>query len=201
MTPRRFSKPARPGVVAGMLANLLAVLVILLAVLALLLALQLRRPSASFALQSAVTSGRQSEKSADTSGAVGQPPQIQTATPQIPCNWAALVIDGTTTHLSVGNGEKFTQTWQVQNIGTCAWNADYELVFASGSDLGGPQAQKLGTAVDVGATIAISIELVAPVSSGNYIAHYQLRSDDGIVFGLDDDFSQPLWVAISTTAR
>lgn len=201
MTTPKFSTPNRQNVIAGPLAGLLTGLVVLLAVLAVLLALGLRPPDASFALQSASTTSGRSDKSVDASDAIAPLPQAITATVEAPCNWAALVFEGAPFNQSVIAGKKFTQTWRLKNIGTCAWNRDYEIIFVSGSDFNTPLAQKLATTVGVGETIEISLELTAPDKLGDYIATYQLRSDDGVIFGLDKDFNQPLWAAISVTGE
>lgn len=180
--------PGQPNLIKGTLALLLNGLVVLLVVLAFVLGWAFLRPGAALSLAT------------PSPAPTAEPQIIIIATPTItpPCNWAALVYDADQLNgISLRPGEKFTQTWRVKNIGTCIWNADYELFFVRGKDMGDVQSQKLGTEIAPGQTVDIAIELTAPVNPGGYVATYMLRSDDGTVFGLDFDFDQPLWVAVN----
>ncbi|MCE1254907.1 MAG: hypothetical protein LWX83_15340, partial [Anaerolineae bacterium] len=57
-----------------------------------------------------------------------------TATPSpspVPCNWVRFVSDVSVPDGSAFNpGQVFIKTWRLQNIGTCTWTSDYELVLA-----------------------------------------------------------------------
>jgi hypothetical protein len=93
-------------------------------------------------------------------------------------------------------GATFTKTWRLKNTGTCNWNNDYDLVFASGDKMNG------GDVVDItigsvapGDTVDVSVDLKAPGSSGTYKGNWKLRSDDNQVFGLNDS-SNPFYVEI-----
>jgi hypothetical protein len=172
------------------LLNLLNLLVILLVVLAGVLASNLVQPGSILPAPTATPTA------ISLLDATPRPRATPTLTP--PCNWAALIQDANATDNTVSAGQTFTQRWQVKNIGTCTWNADYDLFFVIGKNMGSP-AQKLGREVAPGQTIDIAIELIAPETAGSYIATYKLRSDDGVEFGLDFDYDQPLWAAVTVS--
>ena len=87
----------------------------------------------------------------------------------------------------------FTQTWKVQNTGTCAWTPLYHLVFAygnvDGADMKGVPG-RITANVKPGDTTDLSVELVAPISNGFYQGFWQLQNDRGQLFG------QALWVGV-----
>jgi len=147
------------------------------------------------------------------SGVTQTPESISTATSEItttptptpillPCNWASFITDVTIPDDTVmKGGEKFTKTWRLKNIGSCAWNSEYSIVFSNGDNLDGPTEQILGTSVGISQTVDISVDLTAPSDPGNYVGYYKLRSNDGIVFGLGKDQDKPFWVAISVDKK
>jgi hypothetical protein len=66
------------------------------------------------------------------------PTATATAKP-VPCNAVAFVKDvsipdGT----DLASGQKFTKTWRLENVGTCTWTTDYDLVFVNGAAMSGP---------------------------------------------------------------
>jgi Ig-like domain-containing protein len=138
--------------------------------------------------------------------ATGVPLPTSTPTPQVqppgstataPCNWAAFAADVTVADDSVMQpGQQFTKTWRLQNIGSCAWDANYAVVFAGGASLGGPAQQSIGATVAPGQTVDISINLTAPQATGSYTAHYKLRSGDGVIFGIGANANSPFWVSV-----
>jgi hypothetical protein len=81
-------------------------------------------------------------------------------------------------------GQKFTKTWQVQNTGTCNWDAGFKFVFISGDSMGGvPQA--LTTSVAPGGNMDISIAMTAPSKTGNVTGHWRMSQANGTLFGAD----------------
>jgi hypothetical protein len=111
-------------------------------------------------------------------------PVPQTPTPETPCLWAAFVKDvsipdGT----SVVPGNKFTKTWRLQNKGTCTWTSGYHLVFVSGDAMGGPASVPFAGEVLPGKTVDLSIDLIAPSSTGGYTGNYMLETNTGTRFG------------------
>lgn len=79
----------------------------------------------------------------------------------------------------------FTKTWRLLNAGTCTWNPNYTLVFVSGNQMDGPSSQQMVTLeVPPGASIDVSVDLVAPSSLGTYQGYWALRNANGIGFGI-----------------
>jgi len=99
----------------------------------------------------------------------------------------------------VSPGLNFTKTWRIKNVGTCTWNADYQLMFDSGEMMGGSASQQL-TSVHIppGETLDISINLVAPETTGTYRGNWKLRAPNGDVFGLTN--GNPIWVEVKVVS-
>jgi hypothetical protein len=95
----------------------------------------------------------------------------------------------------ISPGHNFTKTWRIKNVGTCTWNADYQIVFESGELMGGPASQQL-TSVHIppGETLDVSVNLTAPETPGTYTGYWKLRASNGDIFGLTTD--NPIWVEI-----
>ena len=105
------------------------------------------------------------------------------------CYGADYVADVTVpdgTHFD--NNKEFTKTWKVRNSGTCTWNADTEIAFVSGSQLGGPSTVKVG-ALEPGKEIEISVAMKTSEQDGNFTGVWQLRNEDGF-------YGDPLTVVI-----
>ncbi len=83
-------------------------------------------------------------------------------------------------------GQSFTKGWRVQNVGTCTWNNAYMLVYASGNDpaarMGG-QPFVISDNVAPGEETDLSLNLVAPLVSGDYQGFWSLRAGNGLLFG------------------
>jgi hypothetical protein len=93
-------------------------------------------------------------------------------------------------------GQSFVKTWRLRNDGTCTWETDYALVFAGGSNLGGPLAVPFGSTVKPGDTVDLSVTLTAPTGFGAYESRWQLRDADGRLFGIGRNADGPFWVKI-----
>lgn len=83
----------------------------------------------------------------------------------------------------ISGGTAFTKTWQVRNDGTCDWSTAYQVLFSSGEQMGGPSSQPLTTAVTVGSTGTISVNLVAPTTAGDYTGWWAIANAAGQPFG------------------
>lgn len=104
------------------------------------------------------------------------------------------ISDGT----ALNGGEEFTKTWELRNDGTCTWSSGYELIFYSGSQMDGPDSQQLidaGDTVAPGGVVDISVDLVAPSTTGTYIGYWILRNASGTNFGIGSNAS-PFYVKI-----
>ncbi len=121
-------------------------------------------------------------------------PLPATNTP-LPCNLASFVNDVTyPDDTEVLTGQAFTKTWRFKNIGTCTWTSGYQLVFDHGDQMSGPASQPLtGGSVPPGATVDVSVNLVAPGTHGTYKGFWRFRDPGGVLFGLS---TGSFWVQI-----
>ena len=90
-------------------------------------------------------------------------------------------------------GQPFTKSWRVRNSGTCAWESDYMLVYVNGNRVEASMAAAplpVGRVVQPGETIDLSLSLIAPVTYGVYQGFFQMRDNQGTLFG------EVVWVGI-----
>lgn len=113
-------------------------------------------------------------------------PAPPTVTPTQACtDLAAFVADVTipdNTYMSPS--QAFSKTWRLRNAGTCTWTTGYALVFDSSNIMGGPASQNLAGSVAPGATVDLTVNLIAPASNGTHRGNWKLRNDKGTIFGL-----------------
>ncbi|MBK6647250.1 MAG: hypothetical protein IPG44_16145 [Anaerolineales bacterium] len=96
-------------------------------------------------------------------------------------------------------GEKFTKTWQVQNIGGCAWRPGFTFRHVGGDPMRGNPIV-LSEAIPTGAKREISIELVVPSGINGVIeSAWQMADENGIFFG-DTLFIQVVTGDLTTPA-
>lgn len=96
-------------------------------------------------------------------------------------------------------GETFTKTWEVQNIGGCAWRAGFTFQHVGGDSMRGIPIT-LTEAIPTGAKREISIELVVPSGINGIIeSAWRMADDTGSFFG-DTLFVQILVGDITTPA-
>jgi len=108
----------------------------------------------------------------------GQPGGTGSPTPG--CDAARFVTDVTVPDgTTYQPGDTFIKTWRLKNIGSCAWNTSYTLVFDSGEAMGGPASMALTGTVAPGQEIDISVALKAPDKDGKYRGYWQLRNAAG----------------------
>ncbi|MBI5965600.1 MAG: hypothetical protein HY863_19145 [Chloroflexi bacterium] len=94
-------------------------------------------------------------------------------------NDATFVTDVTVPDGTVFNpGTTYTKTWRIKNSGTCAWNSTYSIVFSSGEKSGAPDSTPLAYTAP-GGTLDISLELTAPVKTGNTNSFFELHNPSG----------------------
>lgn len=107
-------------------------------------------------------------------------PPAATAIPTQTCDKADFVADVTINDgAEITAGTSFTKTWRVKNSGTCAWTTSYQLVFASGTQMGAPAAVSFPSAVNPGQTMDISVSMVAPAAPNTYTGNWKLRNAAG----------------------
>lgn len=97
-------------------------------------------------------------------------------------------------------GQPFRKTWRIQNSGSCTWSQGYQLVFASGDQMGVNTAVNLPSAVPPNTTIDVSIDLTAPVNPGMYQSNWKLRNQYGALFGTANQQNDSIWAKIIVNA-
>jgi len=103
------------------------------------------------------------------------------------------VPDGTT----FAPNTAFTKTWRLKNVGSCTWTTSYQLVFYSGEKMSGPDALSFPQSVVPGQTVDITVNLVAPATSGYYRGYWMFRNASGALFGIGSLANKPWWVEIN----
>ncbi|MDR3573524.1 MAG: NBR1-Ig-like domain-containing protein [Anaerolineaceae bacterium] len=113
------------------------------------------------------------------------------------CNRAWFVADVSIPDGTVlGADDSFVKTWRISNNGSCSWNMNYKLIFSSGNQLSAYSSVNLPNNVYPGQTVDISVNMVAPSSSGTYTGYWMLESDTGAVFGVGTYANTPIFVNI-----
>ncbi|HLO13639.1 MAG TPA: NBR1-Ig-like domain-containing protein, partial [Anaerolineales bacterium] len=105
------------------------------------------------------------------------------------------VPDGTV----MAPGATFTKTWSIKNVGACAWNTSYQLVFFSGERMNGPTALVFSQNVAVGQTFKFSVNLTAPSAAGSYRGFWMFKNANGQLFGIGPQGNKPWWVDIKVS--
>jgi hypothetical protein len=109
-----------------------------------------------------------------------QPPVTN---PVSSCNNSAYVSDVTIPDNTVmAPGASFVKTWALENTGTCTWDTSFQLIFVSGSQMGGASS-KLTSSVAPSQQVQVSVSLTAPTTAGSYTGYWRLADDQGNAFG------------------
>jgi uncharacterized protein YkwD len=74
-------------------------------------------------------------------------------------------------------GEKFTKTWEFQNMGTCPW-VDYTMKFSAGDQMNAPLSVPIADTLPSG-KVQVSVELTAPTVDGKYAGYFTLLNSKG----------------------
>ncbi|GAB4401638.1 MAG: hypothetical protein OHK003_28380 [Anaerolineales bacterium] len=94
-------------------------------------------------------------------------------------------------------GETFTKTWEVQNIGGCAWRPGFTFRHVGGDPMRGNPVT-LTEAIPTGAKRELSVELVVPSGiTGVIESAWQMADLNGVFFG--DTLSVQIIVGNVTT--
>jgi hypothetical protein len=88
------------------------------------------------------------------------------------------IPDGTV----IAPGAAFTKTWKLQNAGTSTWTTGYSLAFVSGEKMGTISSVPIAQTVAPGAQIDISVDLVAPTTTGKYMGYWKMKNSAGQFF-------------------
>jgi hypothetical protein len=89
------------------------------------------------------------------------------------------IPDGT----EVPAGEAFEKTWEIRNTGCLAWDPNTELVFLEGDQMGGPDSMTNIDSVQPTQNTEVTVELTAPLETGEYTGYWQLISPGQISVG------------------
>src|SRR6185369_12602467 len=126
-----------------------------------------------------------------------------TATRTIPpsaCDKAQFVADVTVPDGTLfAPGAKFTKTWRLKNVGTCAWSTSYQLVFSSGEQMGAAASAAFPQNVAVGQTVDVSVNMKAPATAGSYRGYWMFKNASGALFGIGTQANKPWWVDIKVS--
>ena len=116
------------------------------------------------------------------------------------CDRAQFVADVTVPDGTVMNpGQTFTKTWRLKNLGPCAWNKSYQLVFVSGEQMGAPASAAFPKDVAVGQTVDLSVNMTAPSAAGSYRGYWMFKNANGVLFGIGAQANKPWWVDIKVS--
>ncbi len=110
------------------------------------------------------------------------------------CKEAAVLLADITIpdNTVVARGASFTKTWQFKNTGTCPWTG-YTIQFDAGDRMGAPDSAPVPETAP-GATVEVSMDLVAPTTDGTYTGFFTLHNAAGetLAIGIEETF----WVKI-----
>jgi hypothetical protein len=115
------------------------------------------------------------------------PTQIALGTPGELCD--DMSFDPTTVDVTILDGaqmtpgQDFVKTWKIKNTGICSWGDGYGLIYAGYADRMSGTPVPLGTLVQVGQEIDVSINFKAPTAVGEYTSAWQMANAKGIPFG------------------
>lgn len=121
------------------------------------------------------------------------PPTIApqpTATPNTCVLSAGFVRDVTIPdNTQIAPGAAFVKTWELQNDGSCVWDAQTVAVFYSGSQMAGGSPTPVGS-IQPNQTFNLTINFVAPSAPGIYVSRWKIQNGAGVQFG------EPFYVKI-----
>jgi hypothetical protein len=128
-----------------------------------------------------------------------KPAADESSAPTACTNEAAFVADITIPDdTSFQLGTPFLKTWRLQNIGTCTWSPEYQLVFVSGDAMGAPDSISMTSDnIPPNGNLDVSISMTTPDNPGTYQGYYKLRAPDGTIFGIEPNGSNAFWVLIN----
>ena len=108
---------------------------------------------------------------------------------------AAFVVDVTVPdNKSLDQGETFNKIWRIKNTGTCTWTSVYKLIFKKGDRMDAPDSMQLPGETSPGASLDISVSLVAPTAGGIYRTDFVIQNPTGKVMPIDKETN--LWVIV-----
>lgn len=79
-------------------------------------------------------------------------------------------------------GQAFTVTWTIENIGTSTWSTSYYIEFANGEQMGAVDKVSLPYPVPPNKNVQISVDFVAPSSTGVKRSNWKLVNANDVAF-------------------
>ena len=111
--------------------------------------------------------------------ALGTPGQLCDDYSFDPATVDVTILDGA----QMTPGQDFVKTWKIKNTGICSWGDGYGLIYAGYTDRMNGEPVPLGTLVEVGQEIDVSVNFKAPTALGEYTSAWQMANAKGIPFG------------------
>jgi len=129
------------------------------------------------------------------------PGPIPVTVPPSGCDRAQFIADATVPDGTImAPGQTFTKSWDIKNIGSCAWSkSTYQLVYFSGQQMGGPASAAFVEDVPVGKTARFTVNLTAPSAAGSYRGFWMFKNASGAFFGIGALGNKPWWVDIKVS--
>ena len=116
------------------------------------------------------------------------------------CDKATFVSDVTVPDGTLFSpGTTFIKTWRLKNSGSCTWTNAYKLVYYSGEQMGAPTSVNVPRNTTPGATVDLTVNMVAPTLAGKYRGYWILSNAAGKLFGISADSSKPIWVEVNVS--
>ena len=116
------------------------------------------------------------------------------------CDWASFVMDVTVPDgTTLAANTPFIKTWRLKNMGTCTWTTAYSVYYVGGDMMGAPPSVPMPNDVPPGATVDISVPMVAPGYAAHFRGNWMLKNAAGQSFGIGSTASNVFWVDINVS--
>jgi hypothetical protein len=128
-------------------------------------------------------------------------PEPPTITPSGPDLRAEFIVDVTIPDgTAMAPNQAFTKTWRLKNNGRLTWTPSYSLVFLNGEKMGAPDLLPLPYDVPPGASIDLSVNMIAPLEPGKHLGNWMLKDPNGVLFGIGEEGKWAFYVDIVVLA-
>jgi hypothetical protein len=93
-------------------------------------------------------------------------------------------------------GQPFSKTWRLLNAGSCSWTKEYAIIWFSGENFSTVREQTFSGTIRPGQSVDITVDMLAPRTSGMHQSNWKLRDPSGVLFGIGPAGDAPFWVRI-----